>query len=235
MRFPAALLIASLFLFTWDANGQTRSANSTERPRSSESDDSVSDAPALPLAEDTLKGRFALSLMAGPFAPFGSLESDIPWSEASKLGPGAEVEAAIGVTRSVVVGAWLHASQLGAGDDCDACSTTNLAGGPVIRVHLVQGLKLDPWVSVGIGLRSIAITGDTDATYTGFDWARITIGGDWYANRNVAVGPYVQLLGGATVERPESPPAGERPFEDHGSIYWTFSSGLRLTLSLPGR
>jgi hypothetical protein len=242
MRPLAALLIPSLFLFAWKANGQVLSSDPpSDEPTGSESqhpaedDESVSEPPQIPLAQDTLKGRFAWSLLGGPFAPLGSLEKDIPWRQAAKLGPGAELEAAIGVSRSVVLGAWLHASRLGSGDSCEACSTTNLAGGPLIRVHLVQGLKLDPWVSMGIGLRSIAISSDTDVNYTGFDWLRITVGADWYASRNVAVGPYVQLLGGVTVDRPESPPTGERPFDDRGSAYWTLSSGLRLTLSLPGR
>ena len=242
MRLPAALLLPSILLLVSSAASQTQSPDpdSSEAPakestaRASE-DASTSESAALPLAEDTLRGRFALSLMGGAFAPFGSLEKEIPWSRVSKPGPGADLEAAVGVSRSAALGAWLHTSRFGSGSVCETCSTTTLAGGPLLRLHLVQGLKLDPWVSIGVGLRAIAIHSDRDTSYRGFDFARLTVGGDWYASRNVAVGPYVQLLSGVTVERPASPPAGERPFDDRGSVYWIFSSGLRLTLSLPGR
>jgi hypothetical protein len=246
MRRPAALFLLSGLLFPCHASGQTPAANPVQpnpmTPPNASAPTAVpapetdrEETPIVPPATDTVKGRFTLSLMGGLVVPFGSLEREIPWRDAAGLGLGGDVEPTFGLSRSVMVGAWLHASQLGAGGQCSECSTRSVAGGPLVRFHLVQGLKLDPWVSVGVGPRSIVVSADDDFAYLGFDWMRFTVGADWYASSNLAVAPFMQLLGGASIDRPDAPPVGERPFDDHGAVYWTFTAGLRLSLSFPGR
>ncbi len=255
MRLAAALLIPFLFLVAWDASGQPAPppndpdapepvpANGEPAPTSEPPDKAgkadeaqAPDAPVpIPLAKDTLRGRFTLSLAGGLMIPFGSLEKEIPWRRASGLGPSAELEPAIGVSRSVMLGLWAHISQPGHGGACESCTTQSVAGGPLIRFHIVQGLKLDPWVSMGVGVRSIAVSAEASSAYVGFEWLRLSLGSDWYASRGTAVGPYVQFVGGSTLTRPDAPPVGDRPFDARGSVYGVFSAGLRLSLAVPSR
>jgi hypothetical protein len=246
MRLAAALFAVPGILVALQARGQTlpeppmtapaetTSADADELEAASLAADEA-ESSDLPPARDTLGGRLALSMGGGLVVPFGPLEAEVPWRDTTGHGPGIDLEPAVGVSRSVMVGVWLGASRLGRGDLCQDCSTLTAAGGPLVRFHLVQGLKLDPWVSAGVGLRSIRVAADERLDYLGIDWLRATVGADWYASPHLAVGPFVQLLAGASVDRPQSSPLDERPFDDHGSVYWMFSSGLRLTLTLPAR
>ena len=248
MRLAVALFAVSGILVALPARGQSLPEPPMSAPPETTSADKDADglvatpiatdeaeSPDLPPARDTLGGRFAISVGGGIVVPFGPLESEIPWHDTTGHGLGIDLEPAVGVSRSVMVGVWLGASSLGRGDLCQDCSTLTAAGGPLLRVHLVQGLKLDPWASVGVGLRSIRVSADERFDYLGLDWMRATLGADWYASPHIAVGPFVQLLAGASVIRPQSSPVDERPFDDRGSVYWMFSSGLRLTLAAPAR
>ena len=60
----------------------------------------------------------------------------------------------------------------------------------------VQGVRFDPWVSAGLGFRE---THGANESFTGIDWARLQVGGDWYATSQFGFGPLIELSLGTFV------------------------------------
>lgn len=194
-------------------------------------------APRVPPAQDLVSRHGYFSALALLAFPFGSLERGLPWYDVAAPGPGAGLDLSVGVSRNVSLGVWADLAVLGAGPDCDGCSTLTLSIGPLVRYHLVQGMRFDPQVTAGIGLRSMATRGATnDLDYLALDWLRFAAGGQWYATPNLAVAPFVALAAGATVQLPDSSPIRLAPGEDRKSgVYGLMLLGLRLTFDAPGR
>jgi len=194
-------------------------------------------APPVPPAEDLVSRHVNASALALLAVPFGSLERELPWYDVAATGPGAGLEIAVGVSRNVSIGAWGDLVLFGSGPECTDCSTLTFSGGPLVRFHLVQGMRFDPHVTAGVGLRSTTTrSSPANLDYLGLDWLRLTAGGDWYATPNLALSPFFTLAAGATVRLPDESPVRLAPGEERQSgVYGTALFGLRLTLDAPGR
>ncbi len=186
--------------------------------------------PLIPPAVDTLGGHFDLSGSAGVAVPFGELQQNTSVSSKMGVGWGFGAELGYGVSRSVVVGVWGQALRLGSSSSCSACSTTSLAIGPFVQYHLVQGTRFDPWMSAGLGFRTTKITGapQGDLSYSGLEWLRLRVGGDWYAFSKFGFGPFLELDAGHYLSTPSQITGG-------ASAHLAFTAGLRLIVDLPGK
>ncbi len=184
--------------------------------------------PVVPLERDTLGGHFSLAPGIVWAAPSGSLEEGV---ETPGSGPGASVELGFGVSRSVVLGAWGQLLSLdGATKACPDCAASSFAAGAFVRYHLVQGVRFDPWMSFGVGYRSMTIerAGAGDISYSGPEWIRATVGGDWYPARVLGLGPFLEADWGIFGGRSEGSVR-----ESAGHL--TLLVGARLVLDLPGK
>ncbi|HEY6558220.1 MAG TPA: hypothetical protein VI072_13140 [Polyangiaceae bacterium] len=203
-------------------------------------DEDEPEPPLIPAAPDSLGGHLQLSPGAMVMVPFGELADGVSQSSALAAGLGLSLDAGIGVSRSLVLGVWGQFVRFGDNGDCSDCSPTSLAAGAFIRYHLVQGVRFDPWLSAGVGFRTLGagspdfgtpdetVSGnDDDARFSGLDFMRFQIGGDWYPTRFLGFGPFVELDSGTYLSRPEG--AGD------GAVYFHFAAGLRLTLDIPGK
>ncbi|HSC88675.1 MAG TPA: hypothetical protein VLC09_15445 [Polyangiaceae bacterium] len=185
--------------------------------------------PVVPFAQDTLAGQFQLGI-AGLFTvPFGELSRGVDAFSQTDVGYGPSVDLGIGIARHVVVGAYGELALHSAASACTDCSSTGIAAGAFIRYHLVQGLRFDPWISYGLGYRGLDRTSSNqgDASYAGLEWLRLQFGGDWYAFRQLGIGPFVELGAASFLSVPNGKTAG--------GVTWRFQAGLRLTVDLPGR
>jgi hypothetical protein len=211
MRFSTALSVAALLV------GAPRVAHAQ------------SSAPpaAPPEPYDTLSGHVAVSASAALAVPLGSLDASTPQSRLLGVGPGFGLELGYGVSHSLMVGLWGQYASFGAGSDCSSCSTRSLAGGPFVAYHLVQGVRFDPWMSAGLGYRADTISmGGSSVSYSGIEWLRLEVGGDWYASSQLGVGPFLELDTGAFTSRPAN---------TDGALNWHFLAGARVTFDLPGK
>jgi hypothetical protein len=191
----------------------------------------------IPAAADKLGGHWMLR--AGPLLslPFGALDTKRDFTDTAGAGFGASADLGVGLTRSLVFGGWFEYAAFGGSESGCDCNARSLAFGPFARFHLVQGMRFDPWLSLGLGYRRIAAHGPalplTDAQrragssfdYSGFD-ARVELGGDWYMLSQVAFGPYAGLALGTLTERPSG---------NGGTVYGSFSAGLRVAFDVQGR
>lgn len=185
---------------------------------------------------DTLGGHLSASPSAAIALPFGELAEGT--SQTALLGMGSTfgLELGYGVSRAVVIGLWGTYSHFGGGDDCASCSADAISAGPFIRYHLVQGLRFDPWLEAGLGFRRLAVetpapagvpASASSSTWAGIEWLRLAVGGDWYALSQFGFGPFLGLDVASFSSRPTGSGAA--------AAAWQFTSGVRLTLDLPGK
>lgn len=176
----------------------------------------------IPSARDLRGGHLEFGAAIGAKWPFGSLNDS--QTQRSELGPGLalNLDLGVGLSRNLVLGAWGEFDAFSAPPLCSVCSATSFAGGPFLRYHPVQGTRLDPWGTVAVGVRQTNIdNGGREAEhYFGVELLRLSLGGDWYASSNFALGPYIELNLGTY--------AG-------GTVHTDLGAGLRLTLDFPGK
>jgi hypothetical protein len=190
--------------------------------------------PLIPPAQDSLAGHFTLSPGVAFVSPFGSLGADLSARDLLGDGLGLSVEAAVGVSRTIALGVWGQALSFGSGNECPDCSGSSLAGGAFVRYHLVQGVRFDPWMSAGLGFRTTSIEGtpigkqdSIKQDFSGIEWLRFTVGGDWYAFSLLGLGPFLELDMGIYGTRPDS--AGD------SAAHFQLVVGARITLDVPGK
>jgi hypothetical protein len=188
-----------------------------------EEDDS--ERPLIPDASDVLGGHVLAGIAPIWSLPFGTLESRLPAADRLASGFGARADLGFGVSRTVVLGVTGDFSSYLSPDDCDGCGGQSFGVGPMLRDHLVQGTRFDPWVSIGAGFRSLSVDGGDEALdLTGVDWLRVAFGGDYYPLSNFALGPFAGFdattyTGG----------------DDDSRISFQLTLGLRLALNVPGK
>ena len=188
-------------------------------------------------ATDSVSKHLMLSLSAGYSVPFGKLEDSIPQRDVFGNQGAFGLELAVGVSRQVMVGLWGQGVIADSGDECKTCSGLGFAGGPFVRYHLVQGMRYDPWISYGAGLRHVVISDRDDFAYDGIDWLRLTLGGDWYASSNIGLSPFLELGSTVFFSRPDDATAigrGQKA-DDNAALAWQFIVGGRITLDIPGK
>lgn len=198
-----------------------------EAPGETEAVDGDSGPEPLPPAADMLGGHLLLS--AGPMlsVPFARLDDQTAFSEAAGLGIGVSGKLGIGLARNLALGGFVEYTAFGHPSGCDSCKATSLALGPFVRYHLVQGVRFDPQISLGVGYRKLdATTRDGKYKYTGIDWLKLELGGAWYALSQLGFGPYADLTLGSFTKRPD---------DRNASVYGSFSVGLRVAIDAQGR
>lgn len=187
------------------------------------------DEPVIvPFEQDVVGGHFQLAASAAYAIPLGSLSND--FIHIARAGHGGEFggDVSYGLGRFVTVGAYGAYSLAGASKKCDSCSASGWAAGLQFAYHIAQGLRIDPWVSYGLGYRRLSSQDDEgDYSYGGIDWLRLSIGTNWFATKNFGVSPYGLFTAGTTVVVPQGEKAGHTDMQ--------FQFGLRLLLDLPGR
>jgi hypothetical protein len=222
---PRLALLATLLGAPLAAAAETPAAPGA--PGEAEAADSDAGPEPVPPAADTLAGHLLLN--AGPqlSLPFARLDDQTAFSEAAGLGLGVSGKLGIGVSRGLALGGFAEYTAFDNPSDCTSCKATTLAFGPFVRYHLVQGVRFDPQIALGVGYRKLdATTEDGKYRYTGIDWLKLELGGTWYAISQLGFGPYAELTLGSFTKRPADRDA---------AVYGSFSVGLRLALDAQGK
>jgi hypothetical protein len=180
-----------------------------------------------PAAPDQLGGHIVLGGRAALAVPFGELAPGVAQADVASSGLGLGLDAGFGVSRTTVLGLYGDLELYDEAGGCPDCGPSSLGVGAFVRYHLVQGLRFDPWASLGIGYRGFEydLTG-TGASYSGLEWLRVTFGGDWYPTPHLGFGPFVELGAASMLTRPVS--------EDGGGVNWRFQLGMRVAVDLAG-
>lgn len=193
-------------------------------------DDSEPKSPALPRAADLLGAHVLLGAAVGPAWSIGRLGSSLGSARGLGTGLGGRADVGVGVSRSVVIGAWGSFAGYSDGDSCgNSCSGRAFALGPFVRYHLSQGLRFDPWLTLGAGYRQLSF--DTDMSprqkFRGLEWLHFELGADYYLFSGLGLGPYAALSLSSYATRPKG--AGD------AAVNTELSTGIRFLFDLPGR
>ena len=131
----------------------------TSPPTNGEPGDDAPPLVVLP-ARDTVGGHLTIGASAGVVFPFGSIASGTA-QEGSLIGPGPRGSGGdilYGVSRTVAVGAYGEVATPSGRNEGSGQDFTTIAAGPMVRHHLAQGVRFDPWLSAGAGFRQTSIT-----------------------------------------------------------------------------
>lgn len=186
-------------------------------------------APELvPFRRDAIGGHFQVGLTGLVTFPFGSTSKDVGARTRAGWGGGGAIDLTYGVDRYVALGAYAEMGALGESRKCQACTGTFLGSGAFVRYHVSQGLRLDPWVSYGLGFTGFGgKDGDEVSHYSGVEWMRLGVGADWYLSPGLLIGPVFGLSAAHMVERPK--------LEAPGGPLMRATIGLRIAFDSPGR
>jgi hypothetical protein len=215
-----------------DSVTSPRPALVARRTAQDEAEERVSAAP------DTLGSHLIVAVNLGWALPFGSLARGIAQTDVMSSGPVLSLDLGYGVSRTLVIGLWGQGQSFGAGQSCSGCHTAGYAVGPLLRYHLAQGVRFDPWIAAGPGWRFMTLRKDaTDFDYSGPEWMRVMVGGDWYPRQLLGVGPWLELGAGSYTNRPTVRPLPDvNTAPDQGAAWnWLFAAGLRGVLDTPGK
>jgi hypothetical protein len=192
-------------------------------------DDTEPQTPVVPRAKDLLGSHVLVGAAVAPVWSFGHLGSETAVVHGLGTGFGLHADIGFGLSRSVVLGAWGGFASYADGDRCAACSGKALAIGPFVRYQLSQGLRFDPWLTLGGGYRQVSFADQTGARqkFSGVEWLRFELGADYYAFSGLGLGPYAALGLSSYSTRPST--AGS------AAVNTELSVGLRVLIDLPGR
>ncbi len=193
-------------------------------------DDAEPKTPLVPRAKDLLGAHVLLGAAVGPAWSFGHLGSAVSAGHGLGTGLGFRADAGLGLSRSVVLGVWGGYTGYSDGDDCGAsCAGHSFAVGPFVRYHLQQGLRFDPWFTLGGGFRQVSFVDAAGARqkFSGVEWLHLELGADYYLFSGVGFGPYGALAASSYSKRADG--AGS------AAVNTELSVGLRVLFDLPGR
>ena len=214
------------------ANAQAGRAPDAPPPTVHVIEDPEPKLPFVPRAPDLLGSHVLLGAGVGPSWSLGQFASNR--SANVRLGTGLAFRADIGfgVSRSVALGAWGSFAGYTDGTRCEDdghCSGRAFAVGPYVRYHLSQGLRFDPWLTLGAGYRRLTFddTAGASQKYAGIEWLHFELGADYYVFSGLGVGPYASLGLSSYFTRPSG--SGD------AAVNTELSTGLRLLFDVPGR
>jgi len=192
-------------------------------------DAEADEAPEVRHARDTLGSHLVIAVNGGLFFPAGAFDDSTYQSDKLSVGPAFGADIGFGISRTVVLGVYGQlgppGKQVPAGQACTACSSgSSLAVGPLIRYHLVQGVRFDPWLSAGAGFRKTTLGSQA---WTGIDIVRLALGGDFYPWPSLGFGPFAEVTIGTYVDA--------TPKLTSHNVNANFTLGLRVVFDAPGK
>ncbi len=208
-------------------------ADQTETPAGSGGASTPSESPPPPiqpppLPANSVGGHLRVAARAGLAEPFGGIARGQDYQTFADTGAGAGLELSYGLGRDVSLGVSGDLEWLSSSPSCASCAPASWGMGLFARYHLVQGLRFDPWVAYGMGVRSLGFEQASGrATYHGWEWLKLSLGADFYPNRMIGLGPYLELGAASMLSVPED----QRP----GKVTFRFHAGLRISFDVMGR
>lgn len=156
---------------------------------------------------------------------FGTLDSLVDAEHSLASGTAVQLGLGYGLSRSVELGADMLLALPEGG--CEECSSRLFDANLHVSYHLVQGVRFDPWVRLGVGLSSLRLSNPNEAhSYFGPNWFTATVGGDWYATRHLGIGPLLAFGLTSYTKRPEGTDMG---------LVERLTLGLRVVFDVNGK
>lgn len=179
-------------------------------------------------APDTLGGHLRVAVLGQVSFPAGNIALDVPMSHGVSTNFQGGLDIAYGVSRLLTVGIAGDFQLGGSTSACPSCKSDGIGAAVLVRHHLTQGLRFDPWLAFGVGVRSLSVRSASDTSnYLNLEWLRLQVGGDFFATPHLGFGPLIDFALSSSVQAnaPEEP----------GSVGVRLGLGLRAVFDVPGR
>lgn len=193
----------------------------------------VQEAPPMPpqvdlSAPDTLAGHLRLAASGQASFPAGNIASDLHATQSLSTNFIAGLDIAFGLSRHLTVGLTGDFQVGSSTTECPTCSSQGFGTGLLLRHHLTQGLRFDPWVAFGVGIRTLDVqSNDRASNFVSLEWLRLQVGGDFFAAPPFGFGPVIDFALSTAVKTDDR--------HDPGDVGVRFGLGLRAVFDLPGR
>jgi len=187
-----------------------------------------------PAAANALELTLATSYSRGA----GRLGGDLP-SAQDIAGPGSGLVASIGwrATPNLSIGGYLGVSAMGASGSWTKTAVA-LTAGLKADWHFLPAASLDPWVSVGTGLKAMEIDKSPDLdrtrTLTGLELINVQIGLDYRFSPHFALGPVIGASAAMFDHQYFDKMSDASAPLDGKKVSWTFSAGVLGRFDLLG-
>ena len=173
------------------------------------------EAPAEPPSEPKEQGHvgFAAVFSIGYATPSGDATGAPNDSLSSSFGSQVPLSLELGgnVTPSLFIGAYGTFAPGGAGSTLGTtcttdqlnCSSNSVHGGLAVRLRLLPGELVEPWIGYGVGYESNTVSASSSQSsatasvnVTGWEFGHFSAGVDFLAARMFAFGPFVDVAVG---------------------------------------
>lgn len=224
-RTPFALVVAALLAWTPQAFAEAPSEDEEVEPP--EPPREPGDGVTRDAAPDLRRGAILVSVGTGLFAPAYSTLPGVDLTTTLSSSVAFRGALGVGLSRHVSLEVLGSYGQLSAGESCTTCSANSFSMGLGMTYHLAQGLAFDPWGSFGVNYRTMTFIDpgrsavDGAGSYSGWDFARIALGGTFYPTSFLGLGPYLEASFGGFRILPDS--------HSNGALYTFIDFGLRVT------
>lgn len=149
------------------------------------------------------------------------------------IGSASEVELQLGtrVTPNLAIG-FYATGQGNAEGSTPSRDVYSGSAGVEADIHFRPGFALDPWISVGSGLRAMLVDADGVSLLVGAEVARVQLGVDLRATESFAITPVIGAS--ASLYGAERPAMGDFAELDEKGINWTLTAGVAARINLFG-
>lgn len=152
----------------------------------------------------------------------------------SGAGGASELEVAYRVTPHLTLGVYGLFEAYGSSDDGDDRTFVGLTAGLQAGWHVRPASRIDPWLTVGAGGRSLRIDDDRaaeDDDLVGIELARLQLGVDYRVTPAISIGPVLGASASMFLAHDDGMTDGFDEIDDK-AVNWTITTGLRARLAL---
>lgn len=179
---------------------------------------------AMPVVDNALEVALAASSSYGR----GGLGDTMPaLDDVAKPGLALDLSVGYRATPAFLVGGYLTLGGYGHPDDDDHGAFT-AALGIEADFHLMPAAKLDPWISIGTGVKLLVLD-DPDGrerALTGLELAKVQVGLDYRVSPRFAIGPVLGASASMYSDIHDDAMSEDPIAIDDKDINWTFSLGV---------
>lgn len=194
--------------------------------------DSVRRSGTMPAISNSLEIAIAGNAAMGT-GETGSGMEDL--QDLTGVGGGAELQVGYRITPNLTVGGYLSFDGFSDGEGYAGPSRDIVTATAGLKAdwHFLPATTIDPWISVGTGLRTLVVdqetgNGGNDRVLAGLELGRIQAGIDYRISPDFSVGPVIGASASIYLEEANDTMADADDFNEISDkgVNWTFTAGV---------
>lgn len=180
-----------------------------------------------------IKGGLEISLAANTAQTVGDIDNNMDAGDTIGAAAGLDLQIGYRVTPHLAIGVYATGQALAEGSTNERDVYTG-SSGFAADFHFRPNRAVDPWVSVGTGVRALLVDADAGTSIlVGAELARFQLGVDFRVAESFALGPAIGAS--ATLYGAQKNPMQDFEELDGKGINWTLTAGVAGRFNAFGR